>query len=106
MKHSITPTRVVEQGLGFPAILRGCDELPDETLDVLISPIVKKAKNQDDSADRLHVTVTQPTLTSSMGQDVPPSTPPRDGRKKTRLKTRGRSIQIHKMTFVKINMTK
>lgn len=76
IKPSITaPTRVVEQGLGFPAILRWCDELPDETLDVLISAIVKKAKNQDHSADRLHVTFAQPALTSGMGQDVPPSTP-------------------------------
>lgn len=62
-----TPTRVVEQSLGLPAILRRCDELPDETLDVLISAIVEKAKNQDDSADRLHVTFAQPALTSGMG---------------------------------------
>lgn len=74
--HRITtPTRVVEQSLGFTAVLGGCDELPDETLDVLISTIVKEAKDQDDSADRLHVTFAQPTLTSGMRQYVPPSTP-------------------------------
>lgn len=87
-----SPTRVVEQGLGLPAVLRGCDELPDETLDVFIAAIVKKAKNQDDSADRLHVTFTQPALTPGMGQDVPPSTPPREKkRKKKRLTTRAES---------------
>lgn len=66
---------MVEQSLGFTAVLRGCDELPDETLDVLVSTIVKEAKDQDDSADRLHVAFAQPTLTSGMGQDVPPSPP-------------------------------
>lgn len=71
----MTPTRVVEQSLWFTAILGGCDELPDETLDVLVSTIVKEAKDQDDSADRLHVTLAQPTLTSGMRQYVPPSTP-------------------------------
>lgn len=81
---------MVEKGLGFPAILRWCDELPDETFDVLISTIVKKAKNQDDSADRFHVTFAQPALTSGMGQDVPPSTPP--GNNKKRLKMRAKSI--------------
>lgn len=70
-----TPTRVVEQSLGFTAVFRGCDELPNETLDVLVSTVVKEAKDQDDSADRLHVAFAQPTLTSGVGQYVPPSTP-------------------------------
>lgn len=99
----MTPTRVVEQSLGLPAILRRCDELPDETLDVLISAIVEKAKNQDDSADRLHVTFAQPALTSGVGQDVPPSTPPGNvfflkKRLRMRAKNISKYIQIHKMT--------
>lgn len=76
IKHSkATPTGVVEQSLGFTAVLGGCDELPDETLDVLVSTIVKKAKDQDDSTDRLDVTFAQPAFTSGMGQYVPPTTP-------------------------------
>lgn len=76
---------MVEQSLGFTAVLGGCDELPDETLDVLVSTIVKEAKDQDDSADRLHVTFAQPTLTSGMGQYVPPSTPAVEKKKKLEM---------------------
>lgn len=89
-----TPTGVVEQSLGFAAVLGGRDELPDETLDVLVSAVVKKAKDQDDSADRLDVTFAQPAFTSGMGQYVPPTTP--TGRGGGILKTRadGEYIQI------------
>lgn len=66
---------MVEQCLGFTPILWRCDELPDETLDVLISAIMEQTKDQDDTADCLHVAFTQTALTSGMGQDVPPATP-------------------------------
>lgn len=72
---SAAPTRVVEQSLGFSPVLWWSDELPDEALDVLISTVVKEAEDQDDTADRLHITFAQPTLTPGVGQYVPPAPP-------------------------------
>lgn len=72
---NIFPTRVVEQCLGFTSVLWWCDEFPDETLDVLISTIVKETKYQDDTADCLHVALAQATLTSGVREDVPPAAP-------------------------------
>lgn len=68
-------TRVVEKCLGFTSIFWWCDELPDETLDVFISTVVKQTKYQDDTADRLHITLAQTPLTPGMGEDIPPATP-------------------------------
>lgn len=61
--------------MGFTPVLWWSDELPDEALDVLISTVVKQAEDQDDTADCLHITFAQPTLTPGVGQYVPPAPP-------------------------------
>ena len=93
-------TRVVEKCLGFAPVLRWCDELPDETLNVLISPIVEQTEHQDDTADRLHVAFTQTPLTSGVGQDVLPATPTgeEENRKQSKEKGRDRREYIRKLS--------
>lgn len=66
---------MVEQRLWFAAVLWWSDELPDETLDVLIPAVMKETEDQDDAADCLHISFTQPALASGMGQNVSPAPP-------------------------------
>ena len=71
--------------MGFATVLRRRDELPDETLDVLISAVMEQAKYQDDAADRLHVALAQSPFTPGVGEDVPPATPSGEEKKGSKV---------------------
>lgn len=68
------PTGMVDQGPRL-AISRGCDEIPDEALDVLVPPVVVEAVHKDGPADGLHVLLTERALVAAMGEDVRPPPP-------------------------------
>lgn len=54
------------------------NELPNKTLDVLISTVVEQTKDKDDTADCLHITFCETALASGMSQNVSPTTPARN----------------------------
>ena len=68
------PTGMVDQGPRLP-ISRGCDEIPDEALDVLVPPVVVEAVHKDGSADGLYVLLAERALVAAMGEDVRPPPP-------------------------------
>lgn len=65
---------MVDQSPGL-AVGRGCDEIPDEALDVLVPPVVVEAVHEDGPADGFHVLLGELTFVASVGQDVCPPPP-------------------------------
>lgn len=86
--------------MGLASIFWWRDELPDETLDVLISTVVKQTKYQDDTAYRLHIPLAQTPLTPGMGEDVPPAAPPGEEGEKTKNKTQSPIVHFPPSTRV------
>lgn len=68
---------MIGQCLGGPIFTWG-DQVPNETLDVLISTVVQQTVGQKGPADRLHIRLLQGALEATMSQDVTPPAPPED----------------------------
>lgn len=68
---------MVGQCLGGPICTRG-DQVPDETLDVLVSTVMQQAVGQQGPADFFHVGLLQGALEAPMSQDVSPPAPAKE----------------------------
>lgn len=69
---------MVLEGLGLP-IFGGCDQFPNETLDLLVPLIMLDTVHQQGTANHLHVLLVQMPLESPVSQDVLPTTPTDSG---------------------------
>lgn len=65
---------MIDQGSRL-AVSGGCDQIPDEALDILIPSVMVEAVHQDGSADGFYVMLSELTLVASVGKDVCPSAP-------------------------------
>lgn len=86
MIFTVSLTRVVGQRLRGPVCAWG-DQIPDETLDILVTAVMQQAVGQEGSTDRFHIGLLQGTLEAAMSQDVAPPTPTTDrhgGKKRKR----------------------
>lgn len=77
------------------AIFSGCDEVPDETLDILITTVVQQAIGQQCTADGLNIPFSQRTFEAAMRENIFPATPTKqlrveveEGKKKRHIRIR------------------
>ena len=56
-------------------IFSGCDEIPDEALDVLIATVMHQAVGQQCTADGLHVALPERTFEAAMRENLSPAAP-------------------------------
>lgn len=76
---------MVCQRLGCPICTWG-DQVPDKTLDVLVSTVMQQAVGQEGPADSFHIGLFQRTLEATVSQDVIPPTPPENVYMEKRIK--------------------
>lgn len=65
---------MVGQRLGGPIFTWG-NQVPDETLNILITAIMQQAVGKEGSADCFHIGLLQGALEAAMSQDVTPPSP-------------------------------
>ena len=71
--HSLT--RVVLELLGLAVLVRA-NEIPNEGFDAFVAPVVEEAVDQNGPTNGFHVPFRKAAFETSVGEDLPPSTPP------------------------------
>lgn len=65
---------MIDQGSSL-AISRGCDQIPDEALDILISFVMIETVHKDRPTDGFYILLGELTFVASVGKDVCPPSP-------------------------------
>lgn len=69
---------MVGQRLGGP-VFTGGNQVPDEALDILVATVMEQAVREEGSADCFHVCLLHGAFETTVGQDIAPPPPAKDG---------------------------
>lgn len=65
---------MIDQGACL-AVSRGCDQIPDKALDVLVPLVMVETVHEDRSADGFYILLSELPFVAPMGKDVRPPSP-------------------------------